>query len=211
MNFQTVRVTLIYFTGVVSGSLLFSAVNNCDPLCGSSAGVYALFGAAIVKIKRQSKYRGFNRQLCNGFIILITTSFVAFDLGYALYTWVTCKEATASTAISAHASGLIAGLCVGYWVLNKFEESWGTAMMTEADERRGVKEQQLLEEQTYCWNCKNFKEAYLHNPDVVKLCKSKFAWCCLILLSILWTACIAVNIYYSTLPTARCSKLFNVC
>lgn len=39
---------------------------------------------------------------------------------------------TRSTAVSAHIGGIFAGLCVGYWVLNKFQESWGEKLYEES-------------------------------------------------------------------------------
>jgi len=49
--------------------------------------------------------------MCNAFLVCIILCFVLADLGYAIFTWATCKTFS-STAISAHVGGLISGKMV---------------------------------------------------------------------------------------------------
>ena len=65
------------------------------------------------------------RRWCNYSTCMIILFLTAADLVYTLVNWFSCAPATNSTAISAHVGGLVAGLCVSYWALNKFQESWG--------------------------------------------------------------------------------------
>ena len=63
----------------------------------------------FVRIKRTPTYRGFNRKLCNGLLVIMCTLLVIVDLGNSVYGWATCRDPTSNTAISAHFGGLLAG------------------------------------------------------------------------------------------------------
>ena len=61
-------------------------------------------------------------------------------------------------------------------------------------------------------NCANFKDAYLNNPGVKRLCASKRAWLAITAIAIFLIATIAFNVY-TELHTneQKCAHLFNVC
>ena len=105
--FQSTRLFFIYFAGVISGSLLFSVINCGTTLVGSSAGAFALFGAAFIDIKRTLNFRGTQRTLCHIILVVLCTLSCSAELASSVYNWYNCKDLT--TAISAHVGGLLAG------------------------------------------------------------------------------------------------------
>jgi len=164
MEHKWVRLSFIYVIGVISGSLFHSVVSPCASLVGASGGIFALLGAAAVKIKRHGKYEGRCRRHCNLFLSLGTLVLALTDLGFSIYAWWNCDKDVAKTAISAHLGGFISGLAVGWIVLNKYQESWGQKMMRESGKYQDIRPQEVR-----CCNIKNFYSAYMHNPDVKSL------------------------------------------
>ena len=162
------RLSFIYVIGVISGSLFHSVVSPCASLVGASGGIFALLGAAAVKIKRHGKYEGGCRKTCNLFLSFGTLILALTDLGFSIYAWWNCETDVAKTAISAHFGGFISGLAVGWIVLNKYQESWGQEMM-----RRNGKYQDIRAQDVRCCNIGNFYSAYIHNPDVKSLFSGK--------------------------------------
>ena len=68
----------------------------------------------------------------------------------------------------AHLGGLISGLAVSYIVLNKFQQSVGQDVLRKTGEHTNITYDDIR-----CFNCKNFKTAYLYNPDLIKLLTGK--------------------------------------
>lgn len=172
MEHKWLRVLIIYSLGVALGALFHSVVNPCTPLCGSSGGCYALLGAGIIKFKRHYKYIGRIRRNCNFSTAAIILLLTAADLVYTLFNWFTCSPATNSTAISAHVGGLVAGLCVAYWALNKFQESWGQNIYR----KHRYRYQAITDEDVQCCAYKHCYEAWITNADCIKLLKDWKAW-----------------------------------
>ena len=162
MILQCVRLSIIYVIGVISGSLFHSVASPCEKLAGSSGGVFALLGAGVVKIKRQRKYKGWCRELCNLVPSLLTLILALHNLGSAFHDWWNCETNGAKTAISAHLGGFTSGLAVGWVVLNKYQESW------RQEKTRG-NYQVIRPQDARCCNIGNFHSACIHNPDVKSL------------------------------------------
>ena len=119
-----------------------------------------------MKIKRHNKYRGKPRRRCNSLLAVFIFVMTIFDLGSALYNYFSCSTSVSNTAISAHVGGLVSGLCVAYVVMNKYKESWGQEKM-----RKNEKYTETNENDIRYGNCYNFKNAYLCNPDFIKILK----------------------------------------
>ena len=160
--------TFIYVIGVISGSLFHSVATPCTSLVGASGGIFALLGAATIKIKRHNKYQGEHRRMFNLLLSGATFVLAATDLGFSIYAWWTCDKSVAKTAISAHVGGFVAGLAVGYIVLNKYQESWGQNKM-----RKNGKYTDIQAEEVKCCNIANFCEAYICNADIRNLFKGQ--------------------------------------
>ena len=149
---------------MISGSLFHSVVSPCTTLFGASPGIFALLGAAFVKIKLHTKYKGKRRRGFNLLLSIVTFLVAASDIGFSIHAWRTCDKAAQNTDIFADVGGLVAGLAVGYIVLNKYQESVGQAEMKGTG-----KFTDITPEDVRCCNIDNFHEAYLRNPDLWKL------------------------------------------
>ena len=153
--------------GVVSGSLVHSVVTPCTKLVGASPGIFALLGAAVVKIKRHNKYKGQRRRMFNLLLSVFTFAFAVINLGFSIHAWRICDKAVKNTPISAHVVGFIAGLAVGYIVLNKYQEPVepeGRGFYTRI--RPSGRFTDITPEDVRCdvrCNIANFYEAYIRN------------------------------------------------
>ncbi len=136
------RVALVYFFGVVSGSLGTSAVDPNVFLAGASGGVYALIAAHlatlilnwhedIVIMKRRFR-SGKSTSAKHGhivrFIRLVTVmTYGVIDTGVAMYN----RHVGGDVKVSyvAHLMGAISGLLIGIIVLkNRRVEHWETKL-----------------------------------------------------------------------------------
>nr|XP_023026315.1 rhomboid-related protein 2-like [Leptinotarsa decemlineata] len=108
------RVLLVYFSGVLAGSLATSVSDPSIYLAGASGGVYAIITAHIATIIMNWSEMTFPLvQLM--FFLLITS----IDVGTAIYNryWLNLDE---NIGYMAHIAGALAGLLVGIWVLKNF-------------------------------------------------------------------------------------------
>ncbi|CAG9830264.1 unnamed protein product [Diabrotica balteata] len=111
------RVLIVYFAGVLAGSLGTSVTDPHTYLAGASAGVYALITGHIGTIFMNWNEMDFpSIQL--GIFLLIT----CIDVGTSLYNKF-YLELNDNIGYVAHASGAIAGLLVGIWTLKNFVPS----------------------------------------------------------------------------------------
>ena len=91
----------------------------------------------------------------------------------------------------------------GFIVLNKFQESWGQQKIRlvffhvrhsqNIVYRETNEYHQTTDHDVRYANCCNFKEAYLCNPDVIKLLKQPLTYVLLAILVGSWSCCIAMN------------------
>lgn len=113
------RVLVIYFAGVVAGSLGTSVSDPHTALAGASGGVYALITAHVATIIMNWRQMEFALlQLCVFIVITV------FDVGQAIYNRYVFKKED-QIGYVAHLAGAIAGLLVGINVLRNLEvQTW---------------------------------------------------------------------------------------
>ncbi|EFA08482.1 rhomboid-related protein 2 [Tribolium castaneum] len=109
------RVLLIYFAGVLAGSLATSIADPTVRLAGASGGVYSLITAHIATIIMN--WREMSFPIVQLFIFLII---MASDIGTAIYNRY-FLEMDEHIGYMAHFAGAIAGLLVGLNVLRNLE------------------------------------------------------------------------------------------
>ncbi|XP_030748182.1 rhomboid-related protein 2-like isoform X2 [Sitophilus oryzae] len=109
------RVLILYFLGVIAGSLLTSVMDPFCFLAGASGGVYALLTAHISTV-----IMNFDSMACPCLHLIIIIMLISVDVGSALYARYT---ATLDQTIGyvAHFGGAVAGLLVGIWMLRNVE------------------------------------------------------------------------------------------
>ncbi|CAG9862276.1 unnamed protein product [Phyllotreta striolata] len=108
------RILVVYFSGVIAGSLTSSIVNPRISLVGASAGVYALLTAHVGTIIMN--WRDMDFPLCN---LLVFVIIIALNIGMTIYNKYTL-DTYENVAHSAHIGGAVAGLLVGIWILKNF-------------------------------------------------------------------------------------------
>ncbi|CAG9814958.1 unnamed protein product [Phaedon cochleariae] len=124
------RVLIVYFAGVIAGSLGTSVADPGVFLAGASGGVYALVTAHIAAILMNWKDMSFPHFQLLFFIILCT-----LDVGSTIYNryWLDTNQ---NIGYTAHLAGALAGLLVGIWVLRNFNATkresylwWGAVLI----------------------------------------------------------------------------------
>ncbi|KAK9754185.1 EF-hand domain pair [Popillia japonica] len=111
------RVALIYFAGVVAGSLGTSVVDPKVKLAGASGGVYALITAHVATIIMNWKDMSYpSAQL------LVFVAVTVSDVGYAMYLRY-IGESDSHIGYAAHFFGALAGLLVGIMILRNLTAS----------------------------------------------------------------------------------------
>ncbi|XP_050311400.1 rhomboid-related protein 2-like [Anthonomus grandis grandis] len=124
------RVSLLYFLGVIAGSLATSVADPWVRLAGASGGVYSLLTAHIATIVMN--WSEMTLPLVQLFVLGII---IVFDLGSSIYDRYYLKMDDA-IGYAAHFGGAIAGLLVGIYLLKnlnvtKFEKYlWWAAVVT---------------------------------------------------------------------------------
>jgi len=127
----SLKVAVIYLSGVIAGSLGTSLADPYTYIAGASAGVYALISAHLatlalnwqedsaIKIKKVI-HQPLTRIVRLVFIISLTIH----DIGFAIYVRFFSEEEN-RTGFVGHLCGAIAGLLVGVFVLdNRRVQSW---------------------------------------------------------------------------------------
>ena len=133
------RVAVVYFAGVLAGSLGTSALDPEVFLAGASGGVYALIAAHLaalilnwredIVIMRRRFRSGRAPDAKHGHVVrimrLTTVLLYGFlDTGYAVYCRYV-KHRTSNASYVAHLCGAVAGLLIGIVVLkNRKVEKW---------------------------------------------------------------------------------------
>ncbi|KAF7284692.1 hypothetical protein GWI33_021705 [Rhynchophorus ferrugineus] len=109
------RVLIIYFLGVIAGSLLTSVLDPNVHLAGASGGVYAIITAHIAAVIMNFK------DMSYGFIHLgIMLTVITVDVGSVIYNRYT-KQLDQTVGYAAHFAGALAGLLVGIWVVRNVD------------------------------------------------------------------------------------------
>ncbi|KAI4454740.1 rhomboid-related protein [Holotrichia oblita] len=111
------RVALIYFAGVVAGSLGTSVVDPKVKLAGASGGVYALITAHVATI-----IMNWNDMSYPSAQLLVFVAVTVSDVGYAMYLRY-IGEGDSHIGYAAHFFGALAGLLVGIMVLRNLTAS----------------------------------------------------------------------------------------
>ena len=92
------------------------------------------------------------------------------------------------------------GLATSYWVLNKFQESWGQKIQRDTGLNPNIHSDDVV-----CCNIKNCADAWCRNPDCIKLVKSKCALLCFVGHVAIWVICILYNLRLSPANDAICN------
>ncbi|XP_046980109.1 rhomboid-related protein 2-like [Schistocerca americana] len=109
------RVLIVYFAGVIAGSLGTSVSDPSVYLAGASGGVYALITAHVATIIMNWNEMKFAILQALVFFILAGS-----DIGSAVYNRYVLKEKT-QIGYAAHLAGAVAGLLVGINVLRNLQ------------------------------------------------------------------------------------------
>ena len=113
------RVLIIYFAGVLAGSLGTSVSDPAVYLAGASGGVYALITAHVATILMN--WRQMEFAALQLIVFLIITS---VDVGQAIYTRYVLEKVN-QIGYVAHLAGAVAGLLVGINILRNLEvQTW---------------------------------------------------------------------------------------
>ncbi|XP_055877117.1 rhomboid-related protein 3-like isoform X2 [Biomphalaria glabrata] len=111
------RIALIYFAGILAGSLGTSVFDMNVYLVGSSGGVYALLAAHLANVLLNYSHMEL------GILKLAAIFIVASaDVGFAIWNRYTPKDEVPSVGYTAHLTGALAGLTVGLAVLKNFQQ-----------------------------------------------------------------------------------------
>ncbi|XP_049767356.1 rhomboid-related protein 2-like [Schistocerca cancellata] len=109
------RVLIVYFAGVVAGSLGTSISDPNVYLAGASGGVYAIITAHVATIIMN--WSEMKLAILQALVFFILA---ASDIGSAIYNRYVLKEAT-QIGYAAHIAGAIAGLLVGVNILRNLQ------------------------------------------------------------------------------------------
>nr|CAI5862694.1 unnamed protein product [Callosobruchus analis] len=126
------RVLLIYFAGVLAGSLAHSVVDPNIMLGGASGGVYSIMTAHIADVIMNWSVTPYPLIQLIAFSIIICV-----DLGMTVYERY-FQHVMTNVGVAAHAGGAAAGLLVGINVLRNFRVTkietyvWWAALITYA-------------------------------------------------------------------------------
>ncbi|VDP03465.1 unnamed protein product [Heligmosomoides polygyrus] len=124
------RVIAVYLAGVLSGSLLVSAVDPHVYLAGASGGVYALLAAHLAELIMNWSEMEFNWVRAIVLVILIGS-----DTGVSVYQRYFVDRVDRISYVS-HIGGFVAGVLLGVVVLRNFRRHkwenrvWWTALVT---------------------------------------------------------------------------------
>ena len=138
MSHGSIRIGVVYLSGVLAGSLVTSAFDPNMYLAGASGGVYSLIATHLaslilnwkedIMIIRQSFRESSRNRACSSTIyrvmrLLSVIIYATCDIGYAVYA--RHMRGAGTVGNLAHLAGAVAGLFVGLAVLkNRKKETW---------------------------------------------------------------------------------------
>ncbi|KAL4240973.1 Rhomboid-related protein 3 [Mactra antiquata] len=112
------RIAIIYFAGVLAGSLGTSIFDMNAVLVGASGGVYALLAGHLANIVLNFSNMEFGVIKLAAILLIAST-----DVGFAVWDRYTRKPSMAPpVGYTAHLMGALAGLTIGLVVLKNFEQ-----------------------------------------------------------------------------------------
>ncbi|WAR31566.1 RHBL2-like protein, partial [Mya arenaria] len=111
------RVLIVYFAGVVAGSLAHSLTDHDVALAGASGGCYALIGAHLASVV--VNWSEMNHECCDGNPIRFLLT--VLDTANAVYRRF-FDPAGGKIGITAHMGGLVAGLFLGIVIMKNINE-----------------------------------------------------------------------------------------
>lgn len=112
------RMIIIYFAGVIAGSLATAVIDSNVYLCGASAGVYALLAAYLANIVMNWSEMNWLFRLVR---LVFLAVYATIDIGTALYRRYLADEES-KTAYMAHVFGAIAGFLIGIVILRNIKK-----------------------------------------------------------------------------------------
>ncbi|BFZ20542.1 hypothetical protein BsWGS_23581 [Bradybaena similaris] len=130
MIFSTWRMVIVYFCGVISGSLAQSVIDHYVGLTGAAGGAYAIMAAHLVGIVQNRKHLNDNqtesrhkRILCSITlrIILMLAIFIPQVVIACYRRWFYSDDYEGRVGIIAHGGGLVTGLLLGQAFFKDFK------------------------------------------------------------------------------------------
>ena len=118
MVHKSIRVSLVYISGVLSGSLASSIFDPCVYLVGASGGVYALLGGYLSNV-----FLHWNKIAFNGLHLLVVLVIAGIDLGFSLYRRIVDMPDVYQVSLAAHIAGCLAGVTIGYVVFSNYNKN----------------------------------------------------------------------------------------
>ncbi|GAU96656.1 hypothetical protein RvY_08074 [Ramazzottius varieornatus] len=117
------RTAVIYFSGVIAGSLGTSVFDQDVYLVGASGGVYALLSAHLANVL-------LNRtQMELGMLRIVGVLLIAScDVGVAIWDRYAAEPTPLPVSYTAHLMGALAGLCVGLVALKNFDQRFSSTV-----------------------------------------------------------------------------------
>lgn len=121
------RICVIFFFGILSGSLASSCVDPHIKLLGSSGGSYAIIGAYLALMLRRFRELPRPMRLLNGAIAFTLLVYVSIDFGLAYSRRYNGDSGGTKISHIAHVAGMFTGWTVGYAILHNFKTKLTTA------------------------------------------------------------------------------------
>nr|CAB3265565.1 rhomboid-related protein 2-like [Phallusia mammillata] len=119
MVHKSLRVSIVYMSGVLAGSLSSSIFDPFVFLVGASGGVYALLGGYLSNV-----IMNWSKLAFNGLHLLLILAIAIVDIGFSLYRRIAVMDDdTPQVSLAAHFAGGLAGITIGYVVFSNFNKS----------------------------------------------------------------------------------------
>lgn len=117
MVHKSLRVFIVFISGVLAGSLASSIFDPFVYLVGASGGVYALLGGYLSNVVLNWKKMAFN-----GLHLLVILMIAGIDLGFSLYRRIVDAPEIYQVSLAAHFAGGLAGITIGYVVFSNYDK-----------------------------------------------------------------------------------------
>uniref|UniRef100_H2YKT3 Rhomboid-related protein 2 n=1 Tax=Ciona savignyi TaxID=51511 RepID=H2YKT3_CIOSA len=119
MVHKSLRVGIVYMSGVLAGSLASSIFDPFVYLVGASGGVYALLGGYLSNV-----VANWSRMAFNGLHLVLVLVIVIVDLSFSIYRRVVVVPGgPPPVSLVAHLAGGLAGITIGYVVFSDYKKN----------------------------------------------------------------------------------------